>query len=193
MSRGDSVAVKARISRLTREIDDILRDFYGGGEKDLVLRAGMLERQRDDVVRGIGLQLHTAIEDVLTSLITYRILDVSPQDRSRKMRSKAAEALREVLAGPRAMDFAMKINRRVAVGLLRTPTRNKLIELNTLRNKCSHNWILGIKVRRKKKPKATKPPLLYFRGRDVHGVTVLKDFVAEYSAVYLRLLAREAG
>jgi hypothetical protein len=45
-------------------------------------------------------------------------------------------------------------------------------------------------IRRGKHPKQKKPPLLFFRERDLHTVSVLKDFLNEYSVVYLRLYAR---
>jgi hypothetical protein len=45
-------------------------------------------------------------------------------------------------------------------------------------------------VRRGKHPKQKKPPLLFFRGRDLHAVSVLKDFWKEYSVIYLRLYVR---
>ncbi len=59
-----------------------------------------------------------------------------------------------------------------------------------MRNKCSHNWILNQPVRRGKRPKQLKPPLLYFRGKDLHKVTALKEFIAEFGVVYLRLYAK---
>jgi hypothetical protein len=63
-------------------------------------------------------------------------------------------------------------------------------ELNTLRNKCSHNWLLKAPVRRGKRPKQKKPPLLLYRGRDLHNVDVLEEFLAEYDPIYYKLFGK---
>ena len=56
-------SIGAKINRLTREIEEIDSYFYRANEKDdSESHAGMLERKRDDMVRGIVLQIHTAIE-----------------------------------------------------------------------------------------------------------------------------------
>ena len=56
------------------------------------------------------------------------------------MRSKSAQALRGMLVGRReASGFEMKLNFAVVLGIVRTGTKDRLTELNTLRNKCSHN------------------------------------------------------
>ena len=183
--------VEARITRLTREIAEIDDVFYRLNETtDRVLYAGMLERKRDDMIRSAVLQMHTAIEDLLNSQIICRILNVKPEDRARRMRSKSAQALRGMLVGPRSLGFEMKLNFAVVLGLVRTGTKDRLTELNTLRNKCSHNWLLKAPVRRGKRPKQKKPPLLLYRGRDLHNVDVLEEFLAEYSPIYYKLFGK---
>jgi hypothetical protein len=184
-------SVEATITRLTREIAKIDEVFYMVNETDdRVLYAGMLERKRDDVVRAAVLQMHTAIEDLLNSQIICRILNVKPEDRARKMRSKSAQALRSMLVGPRSLGFEMKLNFAVVLGIVRTGTKDRLTELNTLRNKCSHNWLLKAPVRRGKRPKQKKSPLLLYRGRDLHNVDVLAEFLAEYGPIYYKLFGR---
>jgi hypothetical protein len=42
-------------------------------------------------------------------------------------------------------------------------------------------------VRYGKRPAQKKPPLLLYEGRDLHSVAALKDFVSEYSGIYLKL------
>ena len=78
--------VEAKINRLSREIAAIDRFFYGASENDAnrSLHAGMLERKRDDMIRGIVLQLHTAIEDILNTAITCSIFDVKAESRMQK-------------------------------------------------------------------------------------------------------------
>jgi hypothetical protein len=183
--------VEATITRLTREIAKIDEVFYMVNETDdRVLYAGMLERKRDDMVRAAVLQMHNAIEELLNSQIIWTILNVKPEDRTHKMRSKSAQALRSMLVGPRSLGFEMKLNFAVVLGLVRTGTKDRLAELNTLRNKCSHNWLLKAPVRRGKRPKQKKPPLLLYRGRDLHNVDVLEEFLAEYGPIYYKLFGR---
>lgn len=184
-------SVETTIRRLTREIAKIDEVFYRVNETaDRVLYAGMLERKRDDMIRSAVLQMHTAIEDLLNSQIICRILNVRPEDRTRKMQGKSAQALRSMLVGPRSLSFEMKLNFAVVLGLIRTGTKDSLTELNTLRNKCSHNWLLKASVRRGKRPKQKKPPLLLYRGRDLHNVHVLGEFLAEYGPIYYKLFGK---
>lgn len=151
-------AVENKIRRLTREIAKIDDVFYNVNEtKDRVLYAGMLERKRDDMVRSAVLQMHTAIEHLLDSFIVCRILNVTPEHRARRMSSKTATALQSMLTGPRSMGFEMKLNFAFVLGLLNSKTKDRLAELNTLRNRCSHNWLLKRPLRRGKGPKQKNP------------------------------------
>jgi hypothetical protein len=98
--------VEAKINRLSREIAPIDRFFYGASENDAnrSLHAGMLERKRDDMIRGIVSQLHTAIEDILNTAIICSIFNVKAESRMQKSRSsKRARALRKMLFGPVAL------------------------------------------------------------------------------------------
>jgi len=150
----------------------------------------MLERKRDDIVRSAVLQLHTAIEDILTSQIICYVLNVKPEDRTRKMRNTAGSALRKMLLGAGSIGFDMKLNFAIALGLLDARTKAKLMELNTLRNKCSHNWLLKSPVRHGKRPKQKKPPLLLYQGRDLHTFAALKEFIGEFGVLYAKMFAR---
>lgn len=184
-------SVETRIKRLTREIAKIDDVFYNVNEtKDRVLYAGMLERKRDDMIRSAVLQMHTAIEDLLTSCIICRALNVKREDRIRKMRSKTAKGLLNMLTGPRSIGFEMKLNFAFVLGLLNSKTKDRLIELNTLRNRCSHNWLLKAPLRRGKLPRQKKPSLLRYDGRDLHNVDVVADFASEYGTLYCKLFLK---
>jgi hypothetical protein len=156
------------------------------------LHAGKLERKRDDMVRSTVLQLHTAIEDILNTGIICNVLNVKPEDRMGKMRSKRANErgryARCSLGG--SPGFDTKLNFAVALRLMNSTTQEQLMELNTLRNKCSHNWLLKTPVRRGKRPRQKKPPLLLYRGRDLHNVAVLEDFVDQDWVMYLRMFLK---
>ena len=183
--------VENKIRRLTREIEAIDGFFYAiNSDEDRILYAGMLERKRDDMVRAAVLQLHTAIEDVLNSQIMCTVLNVRPEERMKKMRTRKAQALRKLLFGAGSLGFDMKLNFAAALGLMNAMTQKQLMELNTLRNKCSHNWLLKMPVRRGKRPRQKKPPLLLYEGRDLHNLVVLKEFVGKYGVIYAKMFAR---
>lgn len=146
-------SVETTIKRLTKEIAEIDEYFYRGNEnEDRVLFAGMLERKRDDMVRSAVLQMHTAIEDLLNSHIVCRILNVKWEYRHSAKRSNAARTLRKMLSGGGSLGFDMKLNLAVALGLLDTKTKDRLMILNTMRNRCSHNWLLKTTVRQGTRP-----------------------------------------
>jgi hypothetical protein len=67
-------SVETKIKRLMREIGQIDEYFYQPDREDRVAYAGMLERKRDDVVRSAVLQMHTAIEDLITQSILCQVL-----------------------------------------------------------------------------------------------------------------------
>src|SRR5262249_38207601 len=180
-----------KIARLTREIAEIDDYFYkGDAHKDRTLYAGMLERKRDDMVRATVLQIHTAIEDILNLLIIRRVLGIKAEQHNRQMRSSRGRALRRLLYGGGSIGFSMKLNVAVAINLLNAATSERLTELNTLRNKCSHNWLLKGPIRRGRRPALTKPPLLQYRGNDLHKVSVLKSFYGEFGPIYSRLFLK---
>jgi hypothetical protein len=183
--------VERYIKRLTREIEEIDDFFYGHDEDgDRVLYLGMLERKRDDMVRSAVLQLHTSIEDLITSLILYASLGITEEEYKHRLKSERAKAYRKMLYGGGSLGFDMKLNFAVGLGLITRAMQDKLMELNTIRNKCSHNWVLKKVVRRGKRPKQPKPPLLHFRGRDLHQVAVLRDFISEFGLLYVRIYAK---
>lgn len=187
-------SVETRIARLNREIAAIDRFFYLSNEnQDRSLYVGMLERKRDDMVRSAVLQMHTAIEDLLNSYIICTLLNVKPEQRLHRMRTKAGRALRRMLFGSGSLGFDMKLNFALALGLISESTREQLRELNTLRNRCSHNWLLKVPVRHGRRPRQKKPPLLLYKGRDLHNVGAIKEFAGEYGPVYYKLFLRYLG
>jgi hypothetical protein len=187
-------SIEAKITRLTREIAKIDEFFYRGNEnEDRALFAGMLERKRDDMVRSAVLQIHTSIEDLLNSMIVCHLLKVKPEDRRSKQGTHRGRALRKMLFGAGSLGFDMKLNFAVALGLLSEKTKEKLMVLNTLRNKCSHNWILKAPIRHGKRPRQKKPPLLLYNGRDLHNVDALEEFAAEYGPIYFKLFVKYLG
>jgi hypothetical protein len=98
-----------------------------------------------------------------------------------------------MLFGAGSLGFDMKLNFAVALGLLNDRTKDRLMELNTLRNKCSHNWLLKVPMRKENVRSKKKPPLLLYKGHDLHSVESLREFTAEYGRIYYKLFIRYIG
>jgi hypothetical protein len=175
--------------RLEREIAEIDEFFYGAKHDDPHGRYSMMERKRDDIVRSIVLQMHTAIEDLMDSWLTSVLLDVPARDRKRhgRWRRVASRAVGELLNGGRAIGFDNKVRLLLGLGLIRRPLHRQLTELNQLRNRCGHNWLLNAVVRRGTKPHLPKRPLLSYEGGNLHRLPVLKEFCGDYGTIYFRL------
>jgi len=179
--------VEAAIKRLSREIEQIDELFYPEDAEERHLYAGMLERKRDDLVRGFVIQIHTAIEDILDQLITFAVTG-STRSHRRRLRSQSAKALRGLLTGGESIGFHRKLSLALALRIITRNTKDRLHVLNNVRNKCSHNWILKTPVRYGKRPAQRKPPLLSYEGSDLHSIDALSAFVKEYGAgIYLKL------
>lgn len=182
--------VQKTIRRLQGEIADLDKALYDPGGDDPLAVWGVLERKRDDMVRAAVLHLQMSIEDLLTRLIHMAVLDIHDRKQKRRLRSERGKAFRRMLYDRESLGFDMKLNFALGLGLISPALRKSLMELNTLRNKCSHNWRLKNVVRRGKRPAQLKPPLLLFRGQDLHKVQVLKAFTSEFGVIYLRLYLR---
>lgn len=102
--------VQQAIRRLNKEIAEIETAIYATNDDDPVLVAGMLERRRDDIVRSSVLQLHTGIEDLLTSLILYCVLDITDKKLKHRLGSERGKAFRRMLYGRESLGFDMKLN-----------------------------------------------------------------------------------
>jgi hypothetical protein len=109
----------------------------------------MLERKRDDMVRSAVLQMHTAIESLLNSYIIFKI---TGRARLQPSRNESARALHRMLYGGSSLGFDMKLNFALVLRLISSKTKERLAILNTLRNRCSHNWVLKVPVRHGKRP-----------------------------------------
>lgn len=135
--------VEQAIKRLNKEIDEIGAAIYAPGDNEPVLVATMLERKRDDIVRSAVLQLHTKIEDLLTSLMLYCALGITDKRLKHRLSSERGKAFRRMLYDRESLGFDTKVNFAVGLGLISATGRKQLMELNTMRNKCSHNWVLN--------------------------------------------------
>ena len=180
--------IEAAIKRLTREIEQIDNFFYPVDTKERHLYAGTLERKRDDIVRGIVLQIHTSIEDLLDQHITFAVTGSTRSHR--RLRSQSARALRTILTGGESIGFHRKLFLALSLRVITKKTKDQRHVLNNLRNKCSHNWLLKVPVRHGRRPAQKKLPLLAYEGRDLHGVAAFEDFVTEFTGIYLKLFMK---
>jgi hypothetical protein len=153
--------LKRKVSRLKREIAEINGAFYElSRDGDLVQHASMLERQRDDVIRGAVLQLHISIENLLDSMIMCHLIRVPADKLGRLTGSARGKALRKLMMNAGGLGFDQKLDLAIALRIIKDPRRKRLAILNTLRNKCGHHWLLKELVRKGKRPGQLKPPLL---------------------------------
>lgn len=144
-----------RLANEIREIESMMYDVTGG---DAMERCYMAERKRDDIVRAVVIQLHTAIEDLLDNWLKCHLLGCSGTELLKVARSRrqASRFLDTVLSGGRSIRFDAKIRLMVGLGMINRPMYNKLVELNEIRNKCSHHWLLNAPIRKGLKPTQKK-------------------------------------
>ena len=83
------------------------------------------------MVRSAVLQMHTAIEDLHNSMILCSVLGIKPEDRSGKTRTKSARALRKMLFGAGSLGFDMKLTFAIALKILNSRSKDRLMELNS--------------------------------------------------------------
>ncbi|MGC2775964.1 MAG: hypothetical protein WA418_10065 [Bradyrhizobium sp.] len=188
---GKQTYLKRKVSRLKREIAEINAAFYElSKDGDLLQHASMLERQRDDVIRGAVLQLHTSIENLLDKMIMCHLVGVHANKLSRTMGSTRGKALRKLMMSAGGLGFDQKLDLAVVLKIVSDSRRKRLAILNTLRNKCGHHWLLKEIVRKGKRPGQLKPPLLLYEGHDLHKIATFKDFLAEFGPLYARMFVQ---
>src|SRR5262249_51378421 len=85
------------------QIESFLYDLDAQDEQIGV--AALLEHKRDDLVRAAVLQIHTAIEDLLTQIILYCTLGITKEEYKNRLRSDKARALRRMLYGGGSLWF----------------------------------------------------------------------------------------
>src|SRR5262249_15307993 len=111
--------IEGKIKRLTRELNEIDQYFYSEADSDgRANYAFMLERKRDDIVRSVVLQLHTAIEDLLNGYLISNVLQISnPTNRTRKLSTARGKALHKMLYGSGSLGFGLTLSFALSLGL----------------------------------------------------------------------------
>jgi hypothetical protein len=115
------------------------------------------------------------------------MLEVPAYGRMKLMRTRRGEALRKLLKTAGGLGFEQKLELAVALKIVSDKRRKRLAILNTLRNRCSHFWLLKVPLRKGRRPRQQKPPLLQYEGRDLHKTATFRDFLGEYGPLYARM------
>jgi hypothetical protein len=178
------------IARLRREIQQI-EDYVYPLKGDLETQRFFLQLKRSASVRGIVLEFHVALEDLLTDWLKAYLVGVRPEDLYRLRGAKALrEALDGILSGGGSIGFDKKLMLLRGFRLIRRSEHTKLTELNRLRNKCGHKWELDALLRRNIKRHHPKRHLIEFRGRSILNPEAVREFAGEYGNLYYKLFLR---
>lgn len=181
-----SAAKKRKLAQVTADIARIERSFFQPADPDLDQRYFELKRKREHLLRSIVLELHLSIEDIITGAVGNALL------RGRPIRSPVGQTIRDLLQDDRPLGFRHKLMLARSLNLVTRMEFADLAELNTIRNRCSHNWSLDKIRRRKIKPSTAKRPLLRWRGTNLYKTDAFTDFVSYFSKYYLKLWLRHA-
>jgi len=175
-----------RISKISADIARIEKSFFRSDDPDLRQRYYELQRKREHLLRSIILELHLSIENIITGAIGNELL------QGRLIRSPAGHAIRDLLEDDHALGFRHKLLLARSLNLITRAEFTDLAELNTVRNRCSHNWQLNKVTRRKLTPSKAKKPILRFRGTNLYQTDAFLKFVGLFSKHYLKLFLRLA-
>lgn len=179
-----SAANQRKVNKITADIARIERSFFRAEDPDLDQRYHELTRKREHLLRSIVLELHLSIEEIITGAIGNALL------RGRLVRSPIGQTIRDLLEEDRSLGFRHKVMLARSLSLITTKEFAELTELNTVRNRCSHNWSLKKLTRRKIKPSKRKKPLLRWRGTNLYKTDDFLAFVKVYANHYVRLWLR---
>jgi hypothetical protein len=149
-----SAATKRKIAKITADIARIEESFFRASDPDLDQRYHELTRKREHLLRGIVLELHLSIEDIITGAIGNALL------QGRLIRSPIGQTLRDLLQDDRPLGFRHKLMLARTLNLVTRKELADLADLNTVRNKCSHTWVLKKLVRRKLKAFQTEEAIV---------------------------------
>ena len=105
----------------------------------------------------------------------------------RRIASPAGHALRDLLEDERSIGFYQKLTLARALDLVTTSQFKDLLELNSVRNRSSHNWLLDRVARRKIKRSEPKRPVLRYRGTNLYKTESFIAFAGHFTKIYLKL------
>lgn len=168
--------------RLKKEIEDLVSALYNTNEKDTRLRLEYLKTYRTEVQRSFVLHMHLAIENLLRALL-FDFLAKRNRRLSKKDLIKAVDGIWS----------AELIHWCGRLRLIKPKWYERLIELNRIRNACSHNWILDIPKHKRaaggQPQKRIKVPVVTYKDKNLlNSDLLLHDFCPTYGRIYVGLL-----
>jgi len=181
--------MKRRIAAISREIQEIESLLHPDSGGDLSQQYFVLDQKKTHQIRGIVLEFHLAIEDLITSWLKGHLLSQGAvqQRTTQRARGMLATVLYSLLEGPRSLGFDRKLDLAEGLHLISKRLHERLTELNVIRNRCSHNWVLDIPIRKGIKRDQPKRRLVQYKNRDLFALSVIKEFEREYGRIYLKL------
>ena len=174
----------ARCDRLAKEIEKLVSALYNTSDDDDQLRSENLKTYRAEVMRSFILHLHLSIEDLLRALLFDFI-----KKQNRNLTRKATIKLVREMTGAELVNWCGRLN------LITETVHRRLLDLNTIRNKCAHNWVLdiprfknvGARGQRKRK---WIPVVMYENKNLLNRKVLLHTFCRIYGKIYINLLFR---
>ncbi|MHB1955033.1 MAG: hypothetical protein ACYCOU_14950 [Sulfobacillus sp.] len=170
-----------RIEKAQAAADDVATRLHNLAADDLQLRLANWKTYRVELMRDFVLYTHLAIEGLLRELLVYRLKE-EPRVTTVKQITTAINDLR-------SRDLVEWCGR---LGILSRSQHAHLVELNRIRNKCGHTWIVDQpEIKRDHKGKRVRMIVVKFKGRDLFaGENFFADFGPIYSRLYRHLLGR---
>jgi hypothetical protein len=180
---GSRITKKSQLTELTADIARIEKSYFPLHDPDLD-RYHLLTRKREHLLRSIILDLHLSIEDLITAAIGNALL------QGRLIRSPIGHIIRDLLQDDRPIGFRHKLMLARSFNIITGKEFADLTELNSIRNRCSHTWLLNKITRRKIKPSKPKRLLLRWRGSNLYKTDDFLAFVGIFSRHYIKLWLR---
>jgi len=172
-----------------REGRDLLDYYYGFSREGDPDRYLLKEEFRQDVYRLIVIQLHLAIEELVRSFVFEKL--TSPPDLGTFTYESNVEFVHN-------LNYRQILELAARIHVLTKPGYDEIAKLNTIRNKCSHNWALHSfnvkeKIRIQDGP-GEIVPRIDFNGTNLLTPSVMKDeFLPLYGDIYLELFSVHYG
>lgn len=183
------------MKRLQRDVDEIQRIYFRGetnrfyGDPDY--EEYLLGEQKTGLIRALVIHSCLLIESMATTRLKEVLLRVNPKIKKRRAvhsQSKSAHYLDSLLEGDWSVGMRKKIDLLRGMGLISTPTYETLVKINSVRNRAAHNLNLKGVVRKQKKRRGKKNPVLNYSGKNLYVVRNFHEFMDDTSKVLERLL-----
>ncbi|MFA4999438.1 MAG: hypothetical protein WC519_01790 [Parcubacteria group bacterium] len=188
---------KRKTKGLRNDIDKIKKNHFRfvenlNNDPEALFYATKMEKTL--LIRSLIVETHLAIEDFINSLLQISLLKRHPRIKKEKggitaknYFNNAFEDASSIFYGNNSMGFKKKIILLRIMGVINKRLYEDLDILNTLRNKCSHNWEIESVIRRKIKRDKSKKYVLIFKGKSLFDPKIMINFLDKYNDVLLKI------